>query len=64
MGAKLRQDEKGNTIVSLPSGDYALNKPGLSPQDVASFLANALAFYTSGQGRNGAGGDREISSYS
>ncbi|HBE4922733.1 TPA: injection protein, partial [Escherichia coli] len=23
MGAKLRQDEKGNTIVSLPSGDYA-----------------------------------------
>ncbi|HHI8418204.1 TPA: injection protein, partial [Escherichia coli] len=48
MGAKLRQDEKGNTIVSLPSGDYALNKPGLSPQDVASFLANALAFTPAG----------------
>nr|WP_240500529.1 injection protein [Pluralibacter gergoviae] len=44
MGAKLRQDEKGNTIVSLPSGEYALNKPGLSPQDLTSFLANALAF--------------------
>ncbi|WP_312805632.1 injection protein [Atlantibacter hermannii] len=44
MGAKLRQDEKGNTIVSLPSGEYALNKPGISPQDVTSFLANALAF--------------------
>lgn len=44
MGAKLRQDEKGNTIVSLPSGEYALNKPGVSPQDVTSFLANALAF--------------------
>ncbi|MDI4740388.1 hypothetical protein MJN54_35475, partial [Salmonella enterica subsp. enterica serovar Kentucky] len=39
MGATLRQDEKGNTIVSLPSGDYALNKPGLSPQDLTSFLA-------------------------
>ncbi|MBT0729511.1 injection protein [Rosenbergiella nectarea] len=44
MGATLRKDEKGNTIVSLPSGDYALNKPGLSPQDVTSFIANALAF--------------------
>lgn len=44
MGAKIRQDEKGNTIVSLPSGEYALNKPGISPQDVTSFLANALAF--------------------
>lgn len=44
MGATLSQDEKGNTIVNLPSGSYALNKPGLSPQDVTSFLANALAF--------------------
>ncbi|HFU2191319.1 TPA: injection protein, partial [Escherichia coli] len=49
MGAKLRQDEKGNTIVSLPSGDYALNKPGLSPQDLTSFLANALAFTPAGR---------------
>ncbi|MGG8022417.1 lytic transglycosylase domain-containing protein [Klebsiella aerogenes] len=44
MGATLSQDEKGNTIVNLPSGSYALNKPGLSPQDVTSFLANALSF--------------------
>lgn len=44
MGATLSQDEKGNAIVNLPSGSYALNKPGLSPQDVTSFLANALAF--------------------
>lgn len=44
MGATLRLDEKGNTIVKLPSGEYALNKPGLSPQDVTSFLANAIAF--------------------
>lgn len=49
MGAKLRQDDKGNTIVSLPSGDYALNKPGLSPQDITSFLANALAFIPAGR---------------
>lgn len=49
MGAKLRQDDKGNTIVSLPSGEYALNKPGISPQDVTSFLANALAFTPAGR---------------
>ncbi|WP_407072694.1 injection protein [Pectobacterium carotovorum] len=44
MGGKLSQDEKGNVIVSLPSGDYAMNKPGVSPQDITSFAANALAF--------------------
>ncbi|VXD08635.1 putative prophage DNA transfer protein [Enterobacterales bacterium 8AC] len=50
MGGKLSQDSKGNVVVSLPSGDYALNKPGLSPQDVTSFLANALAFTPAGRG--------------
>ncbi|WP_394854001.1 injection protein [Chimaeribacter arupi] len=49
MGASLRKDEKGNTIVSLPSGEYALNKPGISPQDVTSFFANALAFTPAGR---------------
>lgn len=49
MGGKLRQDEKGNTIVSLPSGEYALNKPGISPQDITSFLANALTFTPAGR---------------
>lgn len=49
MGGKIRQDEKGNSIVTLPSGEYALNKPGLSPQDVTSFLANALAFTPAGR---------------
>lgn len=44
MGAKIRQDEKGNSIVDLPSGSYALNKPGLSPQDVTSGIAEMLAF--------------------
>lgn len=44
MGGKIGYDENGNAIVELPSGRYALNKPGLSPQDVASGIAQALAF--------------------
>lgn len=44
MGGKIGYDEKGNAIVELPSGRYALNKPGLSPQDVTSGIAQALAF--------------------
>lgn len=55
MGGKIRQDEKGNSIVTLPSGEYALNKPGLSPQDVTSFLANALAFTPAGRAGSIAG---------
>lgn len=50
MGGKLSQDSKGNVVVSLPSGDYALNKPGVSPQDVTSFLANAAAFTPAARG--------------
>lgn len=55
MGGKIRQDEKGNSIVTLPSGEYALNKPGLSPQDVTSFLASALAFTPAGRAGSVAG---------
>ncbi|EKN5117641.1 injection protein [Yersinia enterocolitica] len=55
MGGQIRQDEKGNSIVTLPSGEYALNKPGLSPQDVTSFLANALAFTPAGRAGSIAG---------
>lgn len=44
MGGVISQDEKGNAIVELPSGRYALNKPGLSPQDIASGVAQAAAF--------------------
>lgn len=55
MGGKIRQDEKGNAIVTLPSGEYALNKPGLSPQDVTSFLANAIAFTPAGRAGSVAG---------
>jgi hypothetical protein len=44
MGGKVAYDDKGNAIVDLPSGRYALNKPGISPQDVTSGIAQALAF--------------------
>ncbi|MER1959845.1 hypothetical protein KC821_01900 [Proteus vulgaris] len=44
MGGRVSQDEKGNLLVDLPSGRYALNKPGLSSEDVMPFIANAVAF--------------------
>lgn len=37
-------DSKGNTIVNLPSGSYALNKPGLSGQDIARTAFSMAAF--------------------
>ena len=36
--SKFATDEKGNIIVELPSGRYALDKPGMSAQDVAKIL--------------------------
>lgn len=42
MGGTFSQDEKGNIVVHLPSGDYALNKPGLSTQDALSLGANLI----------------------
>ncbi|NBM59152.1 hypothetical protein GWI61_11080 [Proteus sp. G2667] len=44
MGGQVSQDEKGNLLVDLPSGRYALNKPGLSSEDIMPFIANAAAF--------------------
>ena len=44
LGAKFRKDEKGNDIVSFDSGDYLLNAPGLSGQDITRGLAQFLAF--------------------
>ena len=48
MGGKITADAKGNQIVELPSGRYALNKPGLSPSDVASGVAKTGAFALAG----------------
>lgn len=42
--ASFGQDEKGNVIVDLPSGAYALNKPGLSGQDIARGIFQFAAF--------------------
>lgn len=44
MGGQVSQDEKGNLLVDFPSGRYALNKPGLSSEDIMPFIANAVAF--------------------
>lgn len=48
-------DEKGNAIVNLPSGSYALNKPGLSGQDVIKTLFDFAAFTPAGRGASVAG---------
>lgn len=42
-------DEKGNTVVNFPSGEYALNKPGLSGQDVVRGVFDMLAFTPAGR---------------
>lgn len=47
--AEFRKDEKGNVIVDLPSGSYALNKPGLSPQDVAKGAFDLALFTPAGR---------------
>lgn len=47
--AKFTTDAKGNVIVNLPSGQYALNKPGVSPQDVARGVFNLAAFTPAGR---------------
>lgn len=44
-----REDAKGNTIFDFPSGPYALNKPGLSGQDMARGVANILAYTPAGR---------------
>lgn len=45
-----REDEKGNVIVDLPSGSYAMNKPGMDPQDVARGVFDVLSFTPAGRG--------------
>lgn len=43
------EQANGSTVVNLPSGQYVLNKPGLSGQDIARFTAEALAFTPAGR---------------
>ena len=42
--AEFRNDAKGNVVVSLPSGEYALNKPGVSAQDIGKLGFDMAAF--------------------
>lgn len=39
-----RNDPKGNIIAILPSGEYALNKPGFSFQDIPEAALQAVGF--------------------
>lgn len=48
-GASFTTDSKGNTIVNLESGQYALNKPGLSGQDVIRGAMDLAAFTPAGR---------------
>lgn len=54
IGGSLRRDEKGNVIVDLPSGSYALNKPGFSYQDFLQ-LGSTLGLYGIGGSLAGTG---------
>lgn len=47
--AKFKQDSKGNVIVDLPSGQYALNSPGLSGQDIIRGVFDLAAFTPAGR---------------
>ena len=52
--AEFREDAKGNVIADLPSGSYALNKPGLTGQDLARGVFQALSFTPGGKVAAGA----------
>ncbi len=43
------EDAKGNTMVNLPSGQYALNKPGASPQDLVRGVFDFLSYTPAGK---------------
>lgn len=47
--AEFTTDQAGNTIVNLPSGQYALNKPGISGQDIARGIFDIAAFTPAGR---------------
>lgn len=47
--AEFTKDSKGNSIVKLPSGSYALNKPGISGADIAKGVFDIAAFTPAGR---------------
>lgn len=48
-GGAAEVDGDGNTVIKLPPRQYALNKPGLSPEDVASGAALAASYTPAGR---------------
>ena len=45
-GVKIRDDDKGNTFVTLPDGrETILNRPGFSFQDAANLAADVVTFW-------------------
>lgn len=48
-GGVAEVDGDGNTFIKLPPRQYALNKPGLSPEDVASGAALAASYTPAGR---------------
>ena len=50
VGAKILQDPEGNFVAQMPSGKaYAINRPGISAQDLTKFVTNAAAFTPAGR---------------
>ena len=49
-GSKLMQDPEGRAIIEMPDGgQFAVNKPGLSTQDVMQTVSRVLAFVPAGR---------------
>lgn len=46
------KDSKGNDIVNFPSGQYPLNRPGASAQDIPKFFGDLAAFSPSGKAKS------------
>lgn len=46
------EQEGESTLVNFPSGQYVINKPGLSGQDVIKFVSDVLAFTPAGRARS------------
>ena len=53
--ANFRQDEKGNLIAQLPSGEYAVQKPGATLPDAARFVFDTLVYGPAGKAGKTAG---------
>jgi len=58
--ASFREDAMGNIIAALPSGEYALQKPGLELQDIARLFSQGAAFTPAGRAAQGLQGAARI----